>query len=157
MFRPWQEADFQQIWNICNLHDQAVDPEFDGVSEEEVRDELNGFYDEVFAEVYETDGLITDFVTAQIDKTRSRIEIDVFGLPENHDYDRSLQHAIAWSKKNYPDFELRGSCNQRDAELNAANERAGLKHVRTYWTMLNPNPEPRFPELPEGVTIRDLD
>ena len=154
MFRPWQEGDFQQIWNICNLHDQVVDPEFAGVAEEEIRDELNGFYDEVFAEVYETDGLITDLVTAQIDKTRNRIEIDVFGLPENHDYDRSIQHAIAWSKKNYPDYELRGSCNQRDAELNAANERAGLRHVRTYWTMLNPNPEQAFPKLPEGVTIR---
>ena len=154
MFRPWQESDFQQIWNICNQHDRAVDPEFDGVAEEEVRDELNGFYDEVFAEVYESGGVITDLVTAQVDKTRKRVEIDVFGLPENHNYDLSIAHAISWSKAHYPDFELRGSCNQRDAELTAANERAGLRHVRTYWTMLNPKPQAEYPALPEGVSVR---
>lgn len=157
MFRPWVETDVPQIVNICNEHDRAVDPEFLGSSEEEVRDELAGFYEEVFAEVFEEHGMITDFIAAQVDKARKRIEIDVFGLPEKHDYTRSLNHAIAWAKERFPDFELRGSCNALDAELIASNQAAGLNHVRTYWTMENDNPQSSYPELPEGVTIRQAD
>ena len=157
MFRPWQESDVPQIVHICNEHDKAVDPNFSGSSEDEVRDELNGFYDEVFAEVFDDAGLITDFVTAQVDKSRKRVEIDVFGLPEKHDYLRSLNHAIAWSRSHYPDFELRGSCNKNDQELIAANEAAGLHLVRTYWTMENPTPQSDYPVLPEGVSVRVAD
>lgn len=157
MFRPWQEQDFAAILEICNLHDKSVDPEFSGASEEEIRDELAGFYDEVFAEVFDDNGRVTDLVTAQVDVARKRVEIDVFGHPDSHDYDRSLKHAIEWAKANHPGFELRGSCNQKDVELTAANERAGLKHVRTYWTMQHDNPSGDYPVLPEGVVVRRAD
>ena len=157
MFRSWTEADFKAIVEICNLHDKAVDPLFDGTSDDEVRDELNGFYDEVFAEVFEVEGKITDLVTAQLDKKRKRAEIDVFGHPDNHHYDQSLSHAISWVKNNYPGFEIRGSCNQNDAELIAANERAGLMVVRKYWTMVNRKPQSHYPALPTGVAIRKAD
>ena len=156
-FRPWRDEDVPALVALCNAHDSAIDPEFEDSSEEEIRDELNGFYDEVFAEVFEQDGEITDLVTAQVDKARARVEIDVFGLPGKHDYDRSISHAISWAKTHYPGFELRGSCNDKDLKLRAANERAGFKIVRKYWTMRNHQPNKSFPKLPAGVSIRQAD
>lgn len=156
-FRPWREQDVPALVALCNAHDSAIDPEFEDSNEEEIRDELNGFYDDVFAQVFETEGVITDLVTAQVDRARRRVEIDVFGLPGRHDYDRSLNHAISWAKEHYPDFELRGSCNDKDLKLRAANERAGLQIVRKYWTMRNHQPNKTFPKLPKGVVIRQLD
>ncbi|MGA1627258.1 MAG: hypothetical protein ACO330_00235, partial [Aquiluna sp.] len=93
MFRPWREDDLEQLIALCNAHDSAIDPEFEDSSAEEIREELNGFYDEVMAQVYEEEGVITDLVTAQVDKKRERVEIDVFGLPEKHDYARSFDLA----------------------------------------------------------------
>jgi ribosomal protein S18 acetylase RimI-like enzyme len=152
-FRPWREEDVPEIVALCNAHDSAIDPDFEDSSEQEIRDELAGLYDAVFAEVFEEGGKIMDVVAAQVDKSRKRIEIDVFGLPESHDYGRSLTHAIRWAKANHPGFELRGSCNQNDEELIAANQSAGMKVVRKYWTMRNPAPSGVFPRLPWGVKV----
>lgn len=154
MFRDWREEDLGQLVALCNAHDSAIDPEFEDSSVDEIREELNGFYDEVRAEVFETDGVITDLVTAQVDKKRKRVEIDVFGLPGNHDYARSFDRALGWSRKNHPGFELRAMCNSRDLELKAAIEAIGLYLVRKYWTMRNHQPDRAFPRLPKGVEIR---
>lgn len=156
-FRAWTEQDVPAIVKLCNAHDSAIDPEFEDSSEEEIREELRGFYEEVMAEVYEHDGVITDFVAAHIDKKRNRAEIDVFGLPESHDYRRSIDHAISWIKQNYPTFEIRSSCNAKDQKLRAAVEASGLHLVRRYWTMRNHDPDRRYPKLPTGVTIRRAD
>ena len=156
-FRPWREEDVPALVRLCNAHDSAIDPEFEDSSEEEIRDELTGFYDEVLAEVFEQDGEITDLVTAQVDKSRNRVEIDVFGLPGKSDYDRSLSHAISWAKQHFPDYELRGSCNDKDLKLKAANERAGFHIVRKYWTMRNHQPNKNFPKLPKNVSVRQAD
>ena len=156
-FRPWREEDVPQIVALCNAHDSAIDPDFEDSSEQEIRDELNGHYGEVFAQVFEEQGVITDVIAAQVDSSRRRVEIDVFGLPANHDYDRSLKHAISWARENHPDYELRGSCNQNDHELTEANLRAGMRLVRKYWTMRNPAPSPVFPKLPYRVEIIQAD
>ncbi|MFY8027133.1 MAG: hypothetical protein ACOVMF_04295, partial [Aquiluna sp.] len=111
-FRPWTEQDLAEIVRLCNAHDSAIDPEFEDSSAEEIREELNGLYDEVFAEVFEQDGVITDLVVAQVDKKRERVEIDVFGLPANHDYRRSMQRAQSWIRENFPGFEIRSHCNE---------------------------------------------
>ncbi|MEL0320206.1 MAG: hypothetical protein VXA46_05740, partial [Aquiluna sp.] len=66
MFRPWREEDLDQLVALCNAHDSAIDPEFEDSSVEEIREELTGFYDEVKAEVFEEDGVITDLITAQV-------------------------------------------------------------------------------------------
>ena len=156
-FRAWQESDVAQIVKLCNAHDSAIDSEFEDSSEEEIRQELTGFYDEVFAEVYEEDGIITDLVSAQVDKKRKRIEIDVFGLPEKHNYDRSMQHALSWIKQNYPDYEVRSHCNDKDLKLRKAITDAGLHLVRKYWTMRNYQPDAKYPKLPSNVKIRRAD
>ncbi|MEY3972211.1 MAG: hypothetical protein RLY84_604 [Actinomycetota bacterium] len=156
-FRAWQESDVAQIVKLCNAHDSAIDSEFEDSSEEEIRQELTGFYDEVFAEVYEEDGIITDLVSAQVDKKRKRVEIDVFGLPEKHNYDRSMQHALSWIKKNYPDYEIRSHCNDKDLKLRKAITDAGLHLVRKYWTMRNYQPDAKYPKLPSNVKIRRAD
>ena len=154
MFRSWKPEDLDQLVALCNAHDSAIDPEFEDSSVEEIKEELGGFYDDVLAEVFEVDGVITDLVTAQVDRKRKRVEIDVFGLPASHDYARSLERAISWSKENYPGFELRGTCNSKDPELRAANENAGFYLVRRYWTMRNHQPTRAFPKLPKNVSIR---
>ena len=154
MFRPWREQDLGQLVALCNAHDSAIDPEFEDSSVEEIREELTGFYDEVKAEVFEEEGVITDLVTAQVDKKRKRVEIDVFGLPANHDYARSFARALEWSKENFPEFELRAMCNSKDLELKAAIEALGFYLVRKYWTMRNHQPGRSFPKLPKGVVIR---
>ncbi len=156
-FRAWQESDVAQIVKLCDAHDSAIDSEFEDSSEEEIRQELTGFYDEVFAEVYEEDGIITDLVSAQVDKKRKRVEIDVFGLPEKHNYDRSMQHALSWIKKNYPDYEIRSHCNDKDLKLRKAITDAGLHLVRKYWTMRNYQPDAKYPKLPSNVKIRRAD
>ncbi len=156
-FRAWQESDVAQIVKLCNAHDSAIDSEFEDSSEEEIRQELTGFYDEVFAEVYEEDGIITDLVSAQVDKKRKRVEIDVFGLPEKHNYDRSMQHALSWIKQNYPDYEVRSHCNDKDLKLRKAITDAGLHLVRKYWTMRNYQPDAKYPKLPSNVKIRRAD
>ncbi len=156
-FRAWQESDVAQIVKLCNAHDSAIDSEFEDSSEEEIRQELTGFYDEVFAEVYEEDGIITDLVSAQVDKKRKRVEIDAFGLPEKHNYDRSMQHALSWIKQNYPDYEVRSHCNDKDLKLRKAITDAGLHLVRKYWTMRNYQPDAKFPKLPSNVKIRRAD
>jgi ribosomal protein S18 acetylase RimI-like enzyme len=156
-FRAWQESDVAQIVKLCNAHDSAIDSEFEDSSEEEIRQELTGFYDEVFAEVYEEGGIITDLVSAQVDKNRKRVEIDVFGLPEKHDYDRSMQHALSWITQNYPDYEVRSQCNDKDIKLRKAITDAGLHLVRKYWTMRNHQPEKKYPKLPSNVRIRRAD
>ncbi len=156
-FRAWQESDVAQIVKLCNAHDSAIDSEFEDSSEEEIRQELTGFYDEVFAEVYEEDGIITDLVSAQVDKKRKRVEIDAFGLPEKHNYDRSMQHALSWIKQNYPDYEVRSHCNDKDLKLRKAITDAGLHLVRKYWTMRNYQPDAKYPKLPSNVKIRRAD
>ncbi len=156
-FRAWQESDVAQIVKLCNAHDSAIDSEFEDSSEEEIRQELTGFYDEVFAEVYEADGIITDLVSAQVDKKRKRVEIDAFGLPEKHNYDRSMQHALSWIKQNYPDYEVRSHCNDKDLKLRKAITDAGLHLVRKYWTMRNYQPDAKYPKLPSNVKIRRAD
>jgi ribosomal protein S18 acetylase RimI-like enzyme len=156
-FRKWTEEDVPQLVKLCNAHDSAIDPEFEDSSEEEIRQELKGFYEAVMAEVFEEEGLITDFVTAQVDKRRGRVEVDVFGFPQNHDYLRSLNHANAWIEKNYPDFEIRSSCNERDLKLRDAIEQSGLHLVRKYWTMRNHQPDRNYPKLPKNVKIRRAD
>jgi mycothiol synthase len=156
-FRAWQESDVAQIVKLCNAHDSAIDSEFENSSEEEIRQELTGFYDEVFAEVYEEDGIITDLVSAQVDKKRKRVEIDAFGLPEKHNYDRSMQHALSWIKQNYPDYEVRSHCNDKDLKLRKAITDAGLHLVRKYWTMRNYQPDAKYPKLPSNVKIRRAD
>jgi ribosomal protein S18 acetylase RimI-like enzyme len=138
-FRAWQEQDVPEIVKLCNAHDSAIDSEFEDSSEEEIREELTGFFDEVFAEVYEEDGVITDLVTAQVDHKRKRVEIDVFGLPSKHDYDRSMQHALNWIKKNYPEYEVRSHCNDKDLKLKKAIA------------------ERKYPKLPQHVNIRRAD
>lgn len=156
-FRAWREEDVPEILRLCNAHDSAIDPEFEDSSEEEIREELKSFYEEVMAEVFEEDGKITDLVTAQVDKSRKRVEIDVFGLPENHNYQRSMEHALSWTKSHYPDFEIRSSCNEKDLKLRRAIEESGLRIVRKYWTMRNHQPDRKYPKLPEGVSIRRAD
>ncbi len=156
-FRAWQESDVAQIVKLCNAHDSAIDSEFEDSSEEEIRQELTGFYDEVFAEVYEADGIITDLVSAQVDKKRKRVEIDAFGLPEKHNYDRSMQHALSWIKQNYPDYEVRSHCNDKGLKLRKAITDAGLHLVRKYWTMRNYQPDAKYPKLPSNVKIRRAD
>ena len=156
-FRAWQEKDVAEILKLCNAHDSAIDPEFEDSSEEEIREELKGFFDEVFAEVYEEDGVITDLVTAQVDHKRKRVEIDVFGLPAKHDYARSINHALGWIKQNYPDYEVRSHCNDKDLKLKKALTDAGLHLVRKYWTMRNHQPDRKYPKLPENVKIRRAD
>jgi ribosomal protein S18 acetylase RimI-like enzyme len=156
-FRAWQESDVAQIVKLCNAHDSAIDSEFEDSSEEEIRQELTGFYDEVFAEVYEEDGIITDLASAQVDKKRKRVEIDVFGLPEKHNYDRSMQHALSWIKQNYPEYEVRSHCNDKDLKLRKAITDAGLHLVRKYWTMRNYQPDGKYPKLPSNVKIRRAD
>lgn len=156
-FRPWTEEDVATLVALCNAHDSAIDSEFEDSSEEEIREELSGFYEEVFAEVYEQDGVISDLVTAQVDLGRKRVEIDVFGLPQNHDYDRSFEHALNWSRENHPGFELRAMCNSKDVALRAAIERTGMHLVRRYWTMRSYDPQQSFPKLPAGVVIRKAD
>ncbi len=156
-FRKWTEEDVPQLVKLCNAHDSAIDPEFEDSSEEEIRQELKGFYEEVMAEVFEEDGVITDFVTAQVDKQRRRVEVDVFGLPQNHDYLRSLNQAKDWIAKNYSDFEIRSSCNERDLMLREAIEQSGLHLVRKYWTMRNHEPDRNYPKLPKNVKIRQAD
>ena len=156
-FRPWQEKDVPQIVALCNAHDNAIDPDFEDSSEQEIRDSLVGIYDDVFAQVYEDTGRITDVLMVQVDSLRNRCEIDVFGDPERHDYRRTLQHGIAWAQENYPGFELRGSCNERDTELLEANLSADFHIVRKYWTMRNPRPDGTFPHLPRGVEIVQAD
>ncbi len=156
-FRAWQESDVAQIVKLCNAHDSAIDSEFEDSSEEEIRQELTGFYDEVFAEVFEEDGIITDLVSAQVDKKRKRVEIDVFGLPEKHNYDRSMQHALSWIRQNYPDYEVRSHCNDKDLKLRKAITDAGLHLVRKYWTMRNYQPDAKYPKLPSNVKIRRAD
>jgi len=156
-FRAWTEQDVPDILRLCNAHDSAIDPEFEDSSEQEIREELRGFYDEVMAEVYEEEGVITDFFASQVDKKRKRVELDVYGLPEKHDYLRTLNHAISWVKANYPTFEIRSSCNERDLKLRSAIEKAGLHQVRKYWTMRNHDPDRKYPKLPEGVKIRRAD
>jgi len=157
MFRPWREDDLEQLIALCNAHDSAIDPEFEDSSAEEIREELNGFYDEVMAQVYEEEGVITDLVTAQVDKKRERVEIDVFGLPEKHDYARSFELALSWANQHYANFEKRAVCNSRDAELRSAIEAIGFLLVRRYWTMRNHQPTKSFPKLPKGVSIRQAD
>ncbi|NCV37453.1 MAG: hypothetical protein EBW70_05490, partial [Actinobacteria bacterium] len=152
MFRPWREDDLEQLIALCNAHDSAIDPEFEDSSAEEIREELNGFYDEVMAQVYEEEGVITDLVTAQVDKKRERVEIDVFGLPEKHDYARSFELALSWANEHYARFEKRAMCNSRDIELRSAIEALGFLLVRRYWTMRNHQPAKSFPKLPKGVS-----
>lgn len=156
-FRPWKEQDLAEIVKLCNAHDSAIDPEFEDSSAEEIREELNGLYDEVFAEVFEQDGVITDLVVAQVDKKRERVEIDVFGLPANHDYRRSMQHAQSWIRENFPGFEIRSHCNERDLRLREAILDSGLHLVRKYWTMRNHQPDRNYPKLPKNVKIRQAD
>ena len=156
-FRPWREQDVPALVKLCNAHDSAIDSEFEDSSEEEIRDELRGFYEEVFAEVFEEDGVITDLVTAQVDLARERVEIDVFDLPERHDYDRSFEHALNWSREHHPGFELRAMCNDKDLGLKKAIEATGMHLVRKYWTMRNYQPDRSFPKLPDGVEIRRAD
>ncbi|MEY2825800.1 MAG: hypothetical protein RLZZ122_164, partial [Actinomycetota bacterium] len=153
-FRPWKEQDLAEIVRLCNAHDSAIDPEFEDSSAEEIREELNGLYDEVFAEVFEQDGVITDLVVAQVDKKRGRIEVDVFGLPANHDYRRSMQRAQSWISENFPGFEIRSHCNERDLRLREAILDSGLHLVRKYWTMRNHQPDRNYPKLPKNVKIR---
>ena len=153
-FRPWREDDVPEIVALCNAHDNAIDPDFEDSSEQEIRDSLNGLYEDVLAEVFEQDGTITDLVVVQVDKTRRRCEIDVFGDPARHDYSRSLSRGMQWSRENYPGFELRGSCNERDRELAEANGASGMHVVRKFWTMRNPRPSGTFPPLPRGVEIK---
>jgi len=131
-FRAWQEKDVAEIVRLCNAHDSAIDPEFEDSAEEEIREELTGFFDEVFAEVYEEDGVITDLVTAQVDHKRK-------------------------IKKNHPDYEVRSHCNDKDLKLKKALTDAGLHLVRKYWTMRNHQPDRKYPKLPENVKIRRAD
>jgi ribosomal protein S18 acetylase RimI-like enzyme len=146
-----------EIVRLCNVHDSAIDAEFEDSSEEEIREQLRGLHDEVFAEVYEDAGVITDLVAAQVDKTRKRVEIDVFGLPTSHDYDRSLRHVLSWARRKYPEFEIRSSCNDKDLELRKAIAEAGLHLVRKYWTMRNHQPDRGYPKLPKNISIRSAD
>jgi ribosomal protein S18 acetylase RimI-like enzyme len=81
----------------------------------------------------------------------------VFGLPSKHDYDRSMQHARSWIKKNYPEYEVRSHCNDKDLKLKKAIADAGLHLVRKYWTMRNYQPERKYPKLPQHVNIRRAD
>lgn len=156
-FRPWQDKDIAEIVRLCNAHDSAIDSEFEDSSEEEIREELKGFYEEVFAEVFEDAGVITDLVAVQVDKKRKRLEIDVFGLPSRHDYDRSMQHALSWIKQNYPNFEVRSHCNDKDLKLRKAITDSGLHLVRKYWTMRNHQPDRSYPHLPKNIKIRQAD
>lgn len=157
MSRDWRESDIDQLVALCNAHDSAIDPEFEDSSAEEIKEELRGFYDEVMAQVFEDKGVITDLVTAQVDKKRERVEIDVFGLPERHDYARSFELALGWANEHYANFEKRSICNSRDIELRAAIEAIGFQLVRRYWTMRNHEPNRSFPKLPKGVSIRQAD
>ncbi len=156
-FRPWQDKDLTEIVRLCNAHDSAIDSEFEDSSEEEIREELKGFYEEVFAEVFEDAGVITDLVAVQVDKKRKRLEIDVFGLPSRHDYDRSMRHALSWIKQNYSDFEVRSHCNDKDLKLRKAITDSGLHLVRKYWTMRNHQPDRSYPHLPKNIKIRQAD
>lgn len=157
MFRDWRDSDINQLVALCNAHDSAIDPEFEDSSVEEIKEELGGFYDEVMAKVYEDNGLITDLVTAQVDKKRERVEIDVFGLPKKHDYARSFEFALSWTNEHYVNFEKRAMCNSKDFELRAAIEAIGFQLVRRFWTMRNHEPNKFFPKLPKGVSIRQAD
>jgi len=157
MSRDWRESDIDQLVALCNAHDSAIDPEFEDSSAEEIKEELRGFYDEVMAQVFEDKGVITDLVTAQVDKKRERVEIDVFGLQERHDYARSVELALKWTNEHYANFEKRAMCNSRDIELRSAIEAIGFQLVRRYWTMRNHQPYRYFPKLPKGVSIRQAD
>ena len=157
MFRNWKDSDLDELVALCNAHDSAIDPEFEDSSVEEIKEELGGFYDEVMAQVFEENDVITDLVTAQVDKKRERVEIDVFGLPQKHDYARSFELALSWSLKHFPNFEKRAMCNSRDLELRAAIEAIGFGLVRRYWTMRNHEPNMSYPKLPKGVSIRQAD
>jgi len=157
MSRDWRESDIDQLVALCNAHDSAIDPEFEDSSAEEIKEELRGFYDEVMAQVFEDKGVITDLVTAQVDKKRERVEIDVFGLPERHDYARSFELALKWTNEHYANFEKRAMCNSRDIELRSAIEAIGSQLVRRYRTMRNHQPNKYFPKLPKGVSIRQAD
>jgi len=156
-FRPWTECDVSQIVALCNAHDRAIDPDFEDSSEQEIRDELAGTYGEVFAEVFDLAGVITDVVAAQVDANRQRVEIDVFGLPNQHNYQRSLRHAIDWAKLHHRDFELRSACNENDLELAEAIQSCGMHLVRKYWTMRNASLSRAFPRLPWGVVVEQAD
>lgn len=156
-FRPWLEEDLPAIVALCNAHDSAIDSEFEDSSQEEIQEELQGFYDQIFAEVFDADGQITDLVTAQVDLKRRRVEIDIYGLPGSGDYERSINHVMKWVRSQHPSFEVRSICNEKDIKLKQTIMRSGLQVVRKYWTMRNHQPNRSYPNLPKNVKIRQAD
>jgi len=142
---------------LCNEHERRVDPASEAFTEEDIRLQIQGFYEPGHPLGLELDGKIQAVSFSHTDTPRGRHEIDIFSLT-THDqtaalFDATLEHL----QKLNTGFEIRTAANQRDVEILNLFESRNFDFYRIYWQLIRDLADESFPSLPSNIEIRQLD
>lgn len=157
MIRSITLADLDAVLALCNEHERRVDPASEAFTEEDIRLQIQGFYEPGHPLGLELDGKIQAVSFSHTDTPRRRHEIDIFSLTTKDQtaalFDATLEHI----KNLGTGFEIRTAANQNDVEILQLFESRNFEFYRIYWQLIRNLSQEDFPKLPSGIEIRQLD
>lgn len=156
MIRLATQADAQELLQLCNQHEQRVDPDYEPLPLSDIEEAIRGPYEPSHPLVLEENG-IRAAVFIQTFTSRNRVEPDLFTIGTAEQTKRVFDAALEWIEQNRKGFEIRTFCNRNDADLTALFEASGLKFTRDYYRLLKPNLTHEAISLPDSVVIRRVE
>lgn len=156
MLRTASLKDTDEILQLCNSHEQRVDSQVEPMTRADVELSIRGVDEPGHTIVFDQDGKITAVCFVITDTGRKRCELDLF-------YSDSLAHAedvfaagLSHVKSMKQDLEVMSSANQKDEPTLRLIQSFGFEFYRVYWKLIRQNNLDQFPELPEGIEIKQL-
>lgn len=156
MLRTASLRDTDEILALCNAHESRIDPEVEPLTRDDIEISIKGSGEPGYTIVNEENGSLTAVCFVVLDSGRLRCELDLFYLdstvPAEDVFAAALTHLRGLGKG----YEVLSSANQQDAQTLKLIESFGFEFYRNYWKLIRQNNNDQFPQLPQGVEIRQL-
>lgn len=160
MIREATLDDVQLLTELCNEHEQRVDPLAEELSEDEIAMQIKGWTEPGHPLLHlDASGKPDSVAFIHTDSARGRVEIDLFSVASASVTAELFDAALAWVASERPGLKVRTAANKLDTALTKLFESRGFDLYRIYWQMLREHTEKdtELGEFAPGIELLQME
>lgn len=152
-------SDIPAVRKLVNEHELSVDSAASLMTEASAADFMSGYVDPSATHLltFDDESEFSAVVNLHPDGVRGRYFADVYASPSLRDIEPVVGWALQLAASEHPDWQIWPGMNTKDYRLRQAWGSFGFAFLRQYFTMRMTIGELAEPELPAGLTIRQLE
>jgi mycothiol synthase len=156
MLRTASLRDTDEILALCNAHERRIDQEVEPLTRDDIELSIKGVGEPGYTIVNEENGRLDAACFVVLDPGRLRCELDLFYLDSIAHAEDVFAAALTHLRGLGKGYEVMSSANQKDEPTLKLIGSFGFDFYRNYWKLIRQNNSDQFPQLPEGIEIRQM-